>query len=138
MPTTRQKLLLLLALLPLPVAATGYQLWAHAAVPTSADILGVVGNVGEWEMTATIARDGDKRELAGAMSMKHVGWCSQDGPLEKTGQLRVKMARLSSNIVATVQFDGVACSFEGSLSDAYTGIMTCPDRKPVQMLVWMR
>lgn len=67
-----------------------------------------------------------------------VGWCSQEGPLEKTGELRVRFARLSRSIVAKVHVDGVECEFSASLTDVYTGLMACPDKRPVQILLWLR
>ncbi len=133
-----QALVLLLGCMVTPSAAAGYLFWAHAPVPGSVDILGVVGNIGEWEMMGKLERQGDTRELAGSMKMTHVGWCSQDGPLEKAGELRVTLARLSSSIIAKVRVDGVECEYSATLSDAYTGLMVCPDRRPVQMLLWLR
>ena len=138
MPRFRQALVLLLACIVAPSATAGYLSWVHAPVPGSAEILGIVGNIGEWEMTAKLERQGDTRELAGSMKMTHIGWCSQDGPLEKAGELRVKLARLSSSIIAKVRVDGVECDYSASLSDAYAGLMACPDRRPVQMLLWLR
>lgn len=107
-------------------------------MPKSFDVTGVMGNIGEWEVTAALARDGDTREFSGPMKVKHTGWCSQDGPLEKTGELQIKLARLSSSIAAKVRLDGVECDYTGRLSDAYIGMMTCPGRRPVQLLLWMR
>lgn len=109
-----------------------------APIPASAEISGFTGNAGEWELTATLTREGDTRELSGPMKMTHVGWCSQEGPQEKSGMLRVHMNRLFARVDATVSFDGVECSYQGSLSDAYEGKMTCPDRRPMQLLLWIR
>ena len=115
MPRFRQVLVPSLACLLMVSAIAGYRLLAYAQVPVSVEFLGIVGHNGEWEMTATLERNGDTRELAGPMKMKHVGWCSQDGPLEKSGSLHVKLARLSPSIVAKVQVDGVECDYAGSL-----------------------
>ena len=121
------------------IAAVGLGIaWPGVTIPQSADVSGFTGNAGEWELTATLTRDGDTRELAGPMKMTHVGWCSQDGPQEKAGELRVRMHRLFSSIDATVSFDGVACDYQGTLSDAYEGKMTCPDRRPMPLLMWIR
>jgi hypothetical protein len=98
----------------------------------------VLGNIGEWELTAALARQGDTRAFSGPMKVTHIGWCSQDGPLEKTGELQIKLARLSSTIAAKIRLDGVECDYAANRSDAYTGIMTCPGRRPVQLLLWMR
>lgn len=139
MPRFRQVLVPLLACVVALSTVAGYIFWVNTPVPESAEILGIVGNIGEWEITAKLERQGDTRELAGSMKMTHVGWCSQDGPREKEGELRVQFARLSSSIIAKVRVDGVECEYSASLSDAYTGLMACPDRRPpVQMLLWLR
>ncbi len=113
-------------------------LWARSPVPPSLEATGFSGNAGEWELTANLSRDGDTRELAGPMKLTHIGWCSKEGPQVKEGRLRLRMARLSSGIEATVHFDGVDCTFAASLSDAYVGNMVCPGRRPVQLLLWLR
>lgn len=138
MPTFNRGLILLLACLSAPFATAGYLFWVHAPVPGSAEILGLVGNIGEWEMTAKLERQGNSRELSGSMKMTHIGRCDQEGPPEKAGELSVKLARLSSSIIAKVRVDGVECEYSASLSDAYNGLMACPDRRPVQMLLWLR
>lgn len=107
-------------------------------MPSALDVTGVMGNIGEWDVTATLARDGDTRELSGPMTVTHIGWCSQDGPLEKKGELRVRLSRLSSSIAAKIHLDNTECDYAGTLSDAYTGKMACPGRRPVQLLLWMR
>jgi hypothetical protein len=122
--------------LPLVIAVGVSRL--GSSMPKSFDVTGVMGNIGEWEVTAALARNGDTREFSGPLKVTHIGWCSQDGPLEKTGELQVKLARLSSSISAKVRLDGVECDYAGSLSDAYTGMMACPGRRPVQLLLWIR
>ena len=109
-----------------------------SSMPKSSDVTGVMGNIGEWEVTAALARNGDTRELSGPMKVTHIGWCSQDGPLEKTGELQIKVARLSSSITAKVRLDGVECDYAGALSDAYIGMMACPGQRPVRLLLWIR
>lgn len=112
--------------------------WTGGPLPVTAEVNGFTGNAGEWELTATLTRAVGSRELSGPMKMTHVGWCSQEGPQEKTGELHVRQHPLFARIDATVKFDGVACSYQGSLSDAYEGKMTCPDRRPMQLLMWIR
>jgi hypothetical protein len=121
----------------LPVIAVGLS-GMRSPVPRSFDVTGVMGNIGEWEVTAALARNGDTREFSGPMKVTHIGLCSQDGPLEKTGELEIKLARLSSSISAKVRLDGVECDYAGSLSDAYIGTVACPGRRAVQLLLWMR
>lgn len=107
-------------------------------VPAALELSGFSGHVGEWELTGSLARDGDSRELAGSVKMIHVGWCSQDGPEKRSADARVRMARLTSSIDMTLRIDGVDCAFRGSLTDAYSGLMHCPDRRPVPLIVWLR
>lgn len=112
--------------------------WAGATVPSAAEVTGFSGNAGEWEMTATLTRSGDSRELSGPMKMTHVGWCSVSDPQAKYGILHVRLHPIFPSIDATVLVDGVSCTFEGSLTDAYEGKLRCPDRRPVSMLMWIR
>ncbi len=111
---------------------------AGASVPASADVTGFSGNAGEWEITATLTRTGDSRELSGPMTMKHVGWCSVSDSQEKHGLMHIRPHPVFSTIDVAVQVDGVTCTFTGSRFDAYEGKMKCPDRRPVQMLMWIR
>ena len=64
------------------------------AAPSGAQtraVIGQVGILGEWELTATVTKqtDGGGRRWNGPLSLKHVGFCSVDGPEEKTGELRL-------------------------------------------------
>ena len=36
---------------------------------------------------------------------------------------------------ATLLIDGEACTFRGRLTDGYDGIMSCPDRRDVPMML---
>ena len=130
-----------LGVVVLAATAVGAAVFASRAapvVPKSAEVTAISGHIGEWEMTANLSRDGDTRMLVGPMRMKHVGWCSTDGPQERTGHLRISYARFSTRIDARINVAGVDCTYSASLSDAYEGTMTCPDRKPVPMIVWLR
>lgn len=133
-----RRLLLPVACLGALIAAGAGVVASRTPVPTTADITGISGNAGEWEVTARLTRVDDTRELVGPMKMTHVGWCAQTGPLEKSGKLSVRMARLTSSIEARVHVDGVECSFSGTLTDAYEGRLACPDRKSVMMLLWIK
>ena len=57
-------------------------------------VTGQSGILGEWELTATVAEQGDGagRQWTGPLSLKHVGFCSADGPEEKTGELRLSVS----------------------------------------------
>ena len=70
--------------------------------------------------------------------MKHVGICTQDGPEEKTGEIRFQLSSSSSQLNATLSVAGEECTYSGRLSDSYTGMMTCPDRVPVPLTLWVK
>jgi hypothetical protein len=109
-----------------------------SSVPQSLQIMGYSGHLGEWELTATLARTAAAREFSGPIRMTHTGWCSADGPEQKTGEMRMTLARLSSRFDATLRIDGVECSYSGGLSDTHTGMMACPGRRPVPLMLWMK
>jgi hypothetical protein len=70
--------------------------------------------------------------------MKHVGICTQDGPEEKTGEIRIQLSGSSSRLNATLSVAGVECTYSGRLSDFYTGMMNCPDRQAVPLILWIK
>ncbi|MGY4286997.1 hypothetical protein ACVWXO_006217 [Bradyrhizobium sp. LM2.7] len=70
--------------------------------------------------------------------MKHVGVCSQDGPEEKTGEMRFQISASSSQLNATFSIAGIECTYSGRLSDSYTGTRDYPDRQPVPLKLWVR
>ena len=70
--------------------------------------------------------------------MKHVGLCTQDGPEEKTGEMRFQISTSSSRLKATLSVAGVECTYSGRLSDAYTGTMDCPGRQAVPLELWLK
>ena len=113
------------------------------ATPASAQslqIVGYSGYLGEWELTAIVTEttSGQIKEYSGPLTMKHVGVCSQDGPEEKSGQMRVQIIASSSRLNATLSVAGAECTYSGRLSGAYTGTMNCPDRQAVPLKLWVR
>ena len=70
--------------------------------------------------------------------MKHVGMCTQDGPEEKTGEMRFQISASSSQLNATLLVAGVECTYSGRLSDSYSGTMACPDREAVPLKLWVK
>jgi hypothetical protein len=105
----------------------------------SLQLLGYSGYLGEWELTATVAEVASGRnEYSGPVTLKHVGICTQDGPEERTGEIRLRTTASRSKLNATLSVAGVECSYSGQLSDAYTGTMTCPDREAVPLRLWLK
>jgi hypothetical protein len=113
------------------------------AAPAQAQSLQVIGNagyLGEWELTASVTGKAlyQTKEFSGPLMMRHVGVCTQDGPEEKTGEIRLQISQSSSRLRATLLVDGIACSYSRRLSDSYTGVMNCPDRRAVPLILWLK
>jgi hypothetical protein len=107
------------------------------AAAQSLQVVGYSGYLGEWELTATVAGiAGQPNEYAGPLTMKHVGLCTQEGPEEKTGEIRFHLAGPQLDAVLSVA--GVACSYGGRLSDAFDGTLSCADREAVPLKLWVR
>jgi hypothetical protein len=112
---------------------------ATPAGAQSLQVVGYSGYLGEWELTATVTQDGSSRkQYAGPMTMKHVGICTQEGPEEKSGEMRFQISAASSRLDATLFVAGVECSFSGTLSNYYSGTMNCPDREAVPLKLWVK
>ena len=68
------------------------------ATPASAQslqVLGYAGVLGEWELTGNVTGKASShtKEYSGPVTMKHVGVCTQDGPEQKTGEMRIQAVR---------------------------------------------
>ena len=124
-------LLLLVALGALSAPARGESL----------QVTGYAGVLGEWELTGTVVTGTASwltREYGGPVTMKHVGWCTQDGPEERTGEIRLQISTLWPRLKATVSVGGVDCTHRAKLSDSYTGMMECPGRAAVPLELWVK
>lgn len=112
---------------------------ATSAQAQSLQLIGYSGFLGEWELTATVTQSASgRKEYAGLMTMKHVGICTQEGPEERTGEIRLQRSASLSRLTATLSVAGVECTYSGQLSDSYTGTMSCPDREAVPLKLWLR
>jgi hypothetical protein len=122
----------LLSLLPIALGAL-----TTPGAAESLQVLGYSGYLGEWEMTATVTGTGSQpKEYTGPLTMKHVGLCTQEGPEEKTGVIRFHISGLRLDAVLSVA--GVGCSYDGKLSDAYDGVLSCADREAVPLKLWVK
>jgi hypothetical protein len=113
------------------------------AAPAQAEplqVVGYAGVLGEWELTATVTEKARlwSKEFSGPLSMKHVGICTQDGPEQKTGEIRFQISALSSQLDATLLVEGLACTYSARLSDPYSGLMACADREAVPLKLWLK
>jgi hypothetical protein len=104
------------------------------------EFLGQAGVLGEWELTGNLTEGGSgPKEFSGPLKMKHVGICTQDGPEERAGEIRLQLAgRSESRVTAKLVLDGVACTFSARKTHAYEGTMSCAGRAPVPLLVWLK
>lgn len=82
------------------------------------EIHGTTGYAGEYELSGSVSEQdlNGKKEFSGPLTVKHVGLCTHDGPKETTGEIRFELAKSSSRIRATLDFDGSKCTYEGPLS----------------------
>jgi hypothetical protein len=98
------------------------------------EVTGSSGFLGEWEVTATVTEtsSGSTRDYRGPLVMKHTGLCSQNGPEEKKGEMRLQISA-SSRLNATLSVPGTECTASGQLSDSYDGTMTCSDRQVIPL-----
>jgi hypothetical protein len=113
---------------------------AAPAQAKSMQVVGYAGVLGEWELTATVTEKAAwwTKEFSGPLTMKHVGICTQDGPEQKTGEIRFQISALSSRLDATLLVEGIACSYSAGPSDPYNGMMACPDREAVPLKLWLK
>jgi hypothetical protein len=113
---------------------------AAQAEAQSLQVVGYAGVLGEWELTATVTETSRllSREFTGPLSMKHVGICTQDGPEEKSGEIRFQISAYSSQLDATLLVEGQRCTYSARLSDPYSGLMACPDREAVPLKLWLK
>jgi hypothetical protein len=113
---------------------------ATPAGAQSLQVIGYSGYLGEWELTATVTEKISSRtkEYSGPLTMRHIGLCTQDGPEEKTGEMRFQISTSLSQLNATFSVAGVECTYSGRLSDSYTGTMDCPDRHAVPLKLWLK
>jgi len=103
------------------------------------EVTGQAGILGEWELSAAVTKQTEGgAPWRGPLTMKHVGFCSADGPEEKTGELRLDVSDPPGEATATLLIDGTECTFKGHLTDEYDGVMTCPDRRDVPMMLMIR
>jgi hypothetical protein len=104
-----------------------------AAAPAQARTLRIDGKSGylsEWEVkaevTAKVSRG--REEFSGPVTLRHVGVCSPNGAVEKSGTLKFHISKSlwSSQIHATLLIDGAQCTYNAKMSKYSSGFMDCP------------
>ena len=53
------------------------------------------GDLGEYELSSVVSEQvaNGRKEYSGPLAVKHVGFCTRDGPQETTGQIRSHVLR---------------------------------------------
>jgi hypothetical protein len=113
------------------------------AVPARAEplqIRGTTGYAGEYELSGSVSEQdlNGKKEFSGPLTVRHVGLCTRDGPKETVGEIRFELAKLSSSITATLDFDGSKCAYKGVLSESYHGFMDCGRGGSLPLRLWTK
>ena len=109
---------------------------ASAAQAQPLNVLGQLGVLGEWELTATVTTTDGKQQYAGPLTLTHTGICTVDGPETRLGEIKLQLA--ASRLKATLTIDGNPCSYSATKSDAYVGTMSCRDRRDVPLRLWVK
>jgi hypothetical protein len=115
-----------------------------AASAGSADTLRVHGTAGylsEWELNADVTSAGPGgAEFSGPLLLKHVGLCSANGPLEKSGRITFRFSKSPSAaaIDATLVIEGAQCRYKGKLAGSSEGFMSCSDGNEIPLKLMMK
>lgn len=114
--------------------------FAGHAVADPREVFGYAGELGEWELVATVTDKAQPpgREFSGPLTMTHIGICTQDGPEKRDGEIRFQLTESSSKLNAVMVLAGVECTFSGKRTDFYSGIMTCTDRRAFPLRLWVK
>ena len=113
---------------------------AGPAVAEPHEVFGYAGELGEWELLATVTdkAHASGREFSGPLTMTHIGICTQDGPEKRSGEIRFQLMESSSRLNAVMMLAGVECTFSGKRADFYSGVMTCADRRVFPLKLWVK
>jgi hypothetical protein len=113
-------------------------IWSAVVAPVRAHswrVTGTTGYLSEWELSGNVTEtaSGRVKEFSGPLIARHVGLCSQDGPEEKPAEIKLQIIKSGalSQIRATMTMNGTQCTFSGTISDTYAGLMDCANAKGV-------
>ena|SRR5215475_13281410 len=120
--------------------ALAMSILAVAARAEPLQIHGTTGYVGEYELDASVSEQdlAGKKQYSGPLTVRHVGLCTHDGPKETVGEIRFELAKSSSRITATLEFDKSKCAYQGVLSESYRGFMDCGREGSLPLRLWTK
>jgi hypothetical protein len=106
-----------------------------AAQARSLQLVGTAGYLSEWQVSALVSEGSSGDALVGHISWKHIGLCTVNGPVEKTGEIRLKISGWGplSRIDATMSFEQAQCTYSGSFRDGTKGTMDCTDARGIPL-----
>jgi hypothetical protein len=118
-------------------------LGVFTVAPARADSLQIHGTTGyasEYELIGSVIEQDSsgKKEFSGPLTVRHVGLCTHDGPKETVGEIRFELAKSSSRIIATLDFDGNKCTYNGVFSESHHGFMDCGGGGSVPLRIWAK
>ena len=87
-----------------------------------------MGYLSEWKFDVAVSKPNANDGFATPVTWKHVGLCSANGPIEKPGELNVRISGLGpwSRIQASVSFEDMHCTYSGPYSNSMRGLADCP------------
>jgi hypothetical protein len=111
-----------------------------SAQAQSLQIAGAAGYASEWALRGVVTQMGPTKEFAGSLTFTHIGLCTVDGPLVKSGQIKFEVSgsKSSSKIQATLFYEGAWCAYNGNLSGSSShGFMRCfeTDEVPITLIL---
>jgi hypothetical protein len=118
-------------------------IWSILAVPAHAEplqIQGTTGYAGEYELSGSVTEQdlNGKKEFSGPLTVRHIGLCTRDGPKETVGEIRFELAKSSTSVTGTLDFDGSKCAYKGILSESYHGFMDCGRGGSLPLRLWSK
>jgi hypothetical protein len=108
---------------------------ATSAAAETRQVIGYAGPLGEWELIADVS-EASAGEFSGPATMTHVGLCTQEGPEQRSGDIRLRVSAARLN--ATLSLAGIECTYSAGLSDAYKGQLSCPGLPAQPLTLWLR
>jgi hypothetical protein len=106
---------------------------AGSAMAQSYSVSGHAGYLQEWEMKANLAKTITSGGVSydGPVTLRHVGLCSVNGVEEKSGVVRLTVARRTSAVEGTLTLKDDACRIAASASKPHSGLLNCRDGQGV-------
>lgn len=122
------------------LAAALVAIASHAAQARTLQIVGTAGYLSEWEIKASADPDSAGGEHRGPISWKHVGLCTANGPVEKSGNIKFRISGWGpfSRIDATMSFERTECTYSGAFAAGTRGTMDCSDAKGIPITLTIR